>query len=83
VGSKTFDGIRFSAFVDDHPPPHFHAYYAGSVMIVELSGGKVRLARRKDRVKPRNTKRSDIRHVLETARKHADELMNLWRVARG
>jgi hypothetical protein len=36
VGSKTFDGVRFAAYTDDHPPPHVHGFYAGVVVVMEL-----------------------------------------------
>jgi len=27
VGSRTFDGARFAAYTDDHPPDHVHGLY--------------------------------------------------------
>jgi len=83
VGWKTYDGVHFSAYVDDHPPPRFHGSYAGIKVIVELVDGKVRLARRKGRIKPKNAKRADVRYVVKTAAKYAEELLMLWKVARG
>ena len=83
MGSKTFDGVRFSAYVDDHLPPHVHGFYAGVEVIVELGNGTVGLARRGDAISPRGSKRSDVNHVLRTARKNADDLVELWRVSRG
>jgi len=83
VGSKTFDGVWFAAWSDDHLPPHVHGYYAGVEVLVELVEGKTRLADRSDPISPGNAKRSDVRRILKTARKHADELAELWRVARG
>jgi len=83
VGSKTFDGVRFAAYTDDHLPPHVHGFYAGVEAIVELliAERAVRLALRKDDVTPRNAKRSDVNHILRTAAKHFDELVALWEAA--
>lgn len=81
MGSKTFDGVRFSAFSHDHPPPHVHGYYAGIAVIVELDEGKrqARLAERRDHIVPSNGKRSDVNHVLTTAAKYFDEVLRLWK----
>jgi hypothetical protein len=83
VGSKTFDGVWFEAYSDDHMPPHVHGFYAGVEIIVELVDGKTRLARRKKAVIPSNAKRADVNRILRTGAMHADELFELWRVARG
>jgi hypothetical protein len=78
MGSMTFEGVWFAAFSNDHTPPHVHGYYAEVIVIVALlSDGTVALANRKDRVKPRNAKRSDVNHVLVVAAKHFDELIAL------
>ncbi|MEO7028728.1 MAG: hypothetical protein ABI147_04930 [Acidobacteriaceae bacterium] len=70
MGSKMFDGVQFAAYTDDHPPPHVHGFYAGMEVILELSFAekKVRLADRKDRVRPPNAKR-------------LDEIIALWEAA--
>jgi hypothetical protein len=83
VGSKTFDGVRFVAWTNDHDPPHVHGHYAGMEAIVELmmEERKVRLSSRDDRVKPRNAKRSDVSYILRTAAKYFDELVHLWETA--
>lgn len=83
MGSKTFDGVWFEAYSDDHLPPHVHGFYAGVEVIVELIDGKTRLSRRTKSILPRNSKRSDVNRILRTATKYADELAELWRVARG
>ena len=83
MGSKTFDGVWFEAYSDDHLPPHVHGYYAGIEVLVELIDGRTRLAQRSNPVFPHNAKRSDVRHILKTATKYGDELAELWRVARG
>ena len=83
MGSKTFDGVRFVAWSNDHPPPHVHGLYAGIEAIVELmiEDRKVRLAIRDDQVRPRKAKRSDVNHILRTAAKNFDELVQLWETA--
>lgn len=80
MGSKTFEGVRFAAYSKDHLPPHVHGFCAGVLVIVELlpTERQVRLARRKDNVKPLGAKRSDVQHVLRTAAKYFDELWALW-----
>jgi hypothetical protein len=83
MGSKTFSGVRFQAFTDDHDPPHLHGLYADIEVLVELLNGRAYLANRDDAIRPANAKRSDVRHVLITAAKHAEELLALWRNARG
>jgi hypothetical protein len=85
VGSKTFDGVRFSAYVDDHLPPHVHGFYAGVEVILELDfeTRDIRLARRHDRVQPQNAKSSDVRRVRRAAEEYGEELFRLWEVARG
>jgi len=74
VGSKTFDGVRFAAYSNDHLPPHVHGYYAGVRVIIELKDGFVDLANRRDAVTPPGAKRSDVNYILRTARKYADQL---------
>jgi hypothetical protein len=32
-----FYGIVIQMFWDDHPPPHFHAVYAGKEAVIEIS----------------------------------------------
>jgi hypothetical protein len=34
VGS--FDGIAILVYFRDHPPPHFHARYQGSTVLIEI-----------------------------------------------
>lgn len=83
MGSKTFDGVRFHGFTDDHDPPHLHGFYAEVEVLVELANGQAYLADREDAVRPPNGKRSDVRYVLRTAAKYANELTAIWRAARG
>jgi hypothetical protein len=84
VGSKTFDGVWFSSYSDDHPPPHVHGAYAETRVIVDLvSDAAVRKSRRRDAVRPVNAKRSDVRRILEVAAAHAAELKKLWEKTHG
>jgi hypothetical protein len=84
VGSKTFDGVWFSAFSDDHPPPHVHGRSAEVRVIVDLlAGGKIRKSRRKDAVRPANAKRSLVRRILGVAAAHSTELKLLWEATHG
>ena len=83
MGSKTFDGVRFQAYPGDHLPPHVHGFYAGIEVIVDLVDGEAKLSSRTDPIDPPNAKRSDVNHVLRTAAKNANVLVELWRVARG
>ncbi len=36
-----FYGIVITMFFDDHPPPHFHARYAGAEVRVSIESGEV------------------------------------------
>jgi len=84
VGSKTFDGVWFMAYTKDHLPPHVHAFYAGVQMILELDFEQriIRLADRKDRIMPRNAKKSDVKRIRRVADAYSDMLFELWEKAR-
>jgi hypothetical protein len=84
VGSLRFDGVRFVAYPQDHKPSHVHGFYAEAEVIVELregSGREVVLAARNDAIRPGGARRSDVKHVLQVAAEHFDELVQLWREA--
>ena len=84
MGSKTFDGVWFACYTDDHLPPHVHGQYGRAIVIVDLlTLGRVRRSARKDAVRPANAKRADVRHVLRVAAEHALELMELWEKTHG
>ena len=68
VGSKTFDGVQFQAYPDDHPPAHVHGFYAGIEVIVDLRDNRTFVSGPKKAVKPNNAPLSDVRHVLEKRR---------------
>jgi hypothetical protein len=79
MGSLRFDGVRFVAYTMDHEPRHVHGFYVEAEVIVDLrADGKVGLAERKDAIRPSNASKSDIRHVLNVAAAHFDELAALW-----
>jgi len=84
MGSKTFDGVRFSAFSDDHLPRHVHGYTEGVTVIVDLlEGGEVALSDRLRPTKPLNPKRSIVSKVLRIAGRNVDELNALWEKTHG
>jgi hypothetical protein len=84
VGSKTFYGVRFSAYADDHLPAHVNGRYAETEVLVELlSGGKVIQSGRNDAVRPVDAKRSEVRRILSIAALHAAELHGIWEKVHG
>lgn len=60
-----------------------HGFYAETEAIVEFREGRreVALAGRNDALRPHNASRRDVRHILEVAANHFDELVELWRSA--
>jgi hypothetical protein len=84
VGTKTFDGVWFLSYADDHDPPHVHGKYAEVEVVVELiAGGKTMQSDREDAIQPQNAKRSDVRRILRVAADHAAELHQLWEKTHG
>lgn len=84
MGSLRFDGVLFVAYPQDHEPRHVHGFYAETEAIVELREAPMRgtsLAQRSDAVRPGRAKRTDVKHILEIAAKHFDELVRLWEEA--
>lgn len=68
-----FYGIAIKIFYNDHPPPHFHAEYSGSVMLVAIET----LAVIAGKLPPRATGM-----VMEWATQHQEELREVWKRAR-
>lgn len=69
------------AYPEDHEPRHVHGFYAETEVVIELRGqpeSEVALANRRDAVWPGNASRSDVRHILEVAAAHYNELVKLW-----
>jgi hypothetical protein len=79
MGSIRVDGVRFVVYTMDHEPRHVHGFYAEIEVIVDLlRDGSVSLAGRNDAIRPANGSKSDVRHVLQVAARHFDELVLLW-----
>jgi hypothetical protein len=79
MASIRLSGVRFTAYTMDHEPRHVHGFYADVEVIVDLrADGKVSLAARTDAVRPSNGSKSDVRHVMNVAARHFDELVSLW-----
>jgi hypothetical protein len=38
---STFYGIVIEMYFDDHPPPHFHALYAGEEALIVIDTGEI------------------------------------------
>jgi hypothetical protein len=84
VGSETYDGVWFTSYSHDHPPPHVHGQTAGIEVVIDLlPNGKVVKSRRTNSVKPINAKRSDIRRILAVAATHVSDLQKLWERTHG
>lgn len=79
MGSRRFDGILFSAYMDDHEPVHFHVSVGGGKLIVEIVEGHAIIAERKDAIK--NVTRSDVRKALSVANREIAALITLWKEA--
>jgi hypothetical protein len=78
VGSPRFDGILFVVYSNDHPPRHIHGFLNETEVIADLlPNGGIYLAKRKDAIRPPDTKRSDVRRILNVAALHFEELAAL------
>jgi len=67
-----FYGVVISMYHDEHPPPHFHAYYAGARASISIDGRVLR-GKLPARV---------MRLVREWARSRRTELLKNWSRAR-
>ena len=84
MGSKVYEGIRFSAYPEDHSPRHIHGTAGEVGVIVDLlPKGKVALAARKDAIEPKNAKRNVVSQILKVAGKNVEALNLLWEKAHG
>ncbi|HEX9198387.1 MAG TPA: hypothetical protein VF865_02430 [Acidobacteriaceae bacterium] len=84
MGSLRFDGVRFSAYSDDHLPRHVHGSYAGVVVIVELfQDGTVGLSKRRRNILPPTAKKNAVKKVLLTAERQVTQLARLWEEIHG
>jgi Domain of unknown function (DUF4160) len=69
---STFFGIAIRMYYDDHAPAHFHAYYAGDAVVIEIASLRIRDGR---------LPRRAAAMVLEWAELHRDELLANWTLA--
>ena len=66
-----FLGIVIAMFYREHGPPHFHAYYGGEHITVEIESGAV----------VGSFPRRALTHVLEWRELHKGDLLDDWRLA--
>jgi restriction endonuclease len=79
VVSLKCGGVRFVAYLNDHPPRHVHGFASETQAIVDLRSDRtVALANRADAIRPANAKRSDVKKILQAAAANFDELVALW-----
>ena len=64
-----FYGIVIRMYFSDHPPPHFHALYAGDEAAVVIATGELMRGAIRNRA---------LRMVRESTAMHPDELMANW-----
>jgi Domain of unknown function (DUF4160) len=84
MGPLRFEGVRFTIFVDDHPPPHVHARYGEIAVILDLlPGGGVAISARASAIRPPDAKQNERNRVLRVARMHEAALRELWRTLHG
>lgn len=67
-----FYGISIRMFFNDHPPPHFHASFAGREAQIEIATGRVL----RGRLPP-----AQRRLVQGWTLRYHDRLMDCWREA--
>jgi hypothetical protein len=68
-----FYGIVIEMFFSDHPPPHFHARYAGDEALIVIETGEVFAGSLPSRA---------LRLVRDWLDEHRDELVANWDRAR-
>jgi hypothetical protein len=64
-----FYGIEIRMYWSDHPPPHFHAFYAGVIAVVDIEQVEIIEGQF-----PRGARWL----VLEWTKEHQAELMEAW-----
>jgi hypothetical protein len=70
---SAFYGVVIAMYYDEHPPPHFHALYAGAQVQVRIDTLEVLAG---------SLPRRAMALVLEWAAQHRDELVESWERAR-
>ena len=84
MGSKTFEGVRFSVFTNDHHPPHVHGTASNVTVVVDLLGeGKIRLSTRARTIIPPNASRNVVAKIVRVAVANVEELEALWEKTHG
>lgn len=79
MGTIRIDAVWFQAYPKDHLPRHVHGFYAEIEVLIDLrADGTVTLADRKDNVRPRNARRSDVKKILTIASENFNRLVTLW-----
>jgi hypothetical protein len=68
-----FYGIVIAMFVNDHPPPHFHATYGEFLAIIDIETGALIAG---------NLPRPQRASVERWRRQHVGELMENWALCR-
>jgi hypothetical protein len=67
-----FYGITIRMYFDEHPPPHFHAYYGSDAAKIDIDSLEVTEGK---------LRRRSLGLVLEWAVEHRAELRENWRRA--
>lgn len=84
MSSRSFDGVLFIVYSNDHPPRHIHGFASETEVIVDLrADGNVALAERRDSIRPANAKRADVKKILAAAARHFEGLVELWEGVHG
>ena len=84
VSSIRIECVRYVVYPNDHAPCHVHGSMGRTRVVLSLLGdGNVCVADRKDRIKPKNAKASDVRKVLTLAADNFEVLMALWEKTHG
>jgi len=69
-----FYGIRITMYYEDHIPPHFHAEYNGSKVIIDIQNATVLKG-----LFPLK----QLKLVLAWCEIHKEQLMDNWKLAQG
>ena len=84
MGSKTYEGVRFSVYPNDHLPPHVHRTISDVTLIIDLLGdGAIRQADRKNAVHSANAPKNIQAKIRRVAAENVDELVALWEKTHG
>ena len=84
VGSKTYEGVRFSVYPNDHLPPHVHGTIAGVTVIIDLlPNGDTQLSKRRKAIRPRKAAKNKIAKITRVAADNVEDLQALWEKTHG